>query len=137
MGVERYLITSSVNGVLSQRLVRQLCMHCKQSEQPEAAVLHSTGLHRFLVPGIPVYRAVGCPHCRQSGYAGRTGIHELLVLDDAMRRSILDGADAGTLHTQAIATGMLSLHDDGLRKVAAGITSLDELLRVTEDQADA
>jgi general secretion pathway protein E len=137
MGVERYLITSSVNGVLSQRLVRRLCAHCKTPYTPDNAVLQSSGLGRFWVPGQPVYRAVGCEHCRGSGYSGRTGVHELLVLDDALRRSILDGADAGSLHAQAQAAGMLSLYDDGLRKVAAGQTSLDEVLRVTEDQSDA
>ncbi|MGB4061246.1 MAG: type II secretion system ATPase GspE [Burkholderiaceae bacterium] len=137
MGVERYLITSSVNGVLSQRLVRRLCKSCKTPYQPDEAVLRSSGLHRFWQPGAPIYRAVGCDQCRGSGYSGRTGVHELLVLDDALRRSILDGADAGTLHSQAQAAGMLSLYDDGLRKVAAGHTSLDEVLRVTEDQSDA
>jgi general secretion pathway protein E len=137
MGVERYLITSSVNGVLSQRLVRRLCQHCKQPYQPEAAVVQSTGLHRFLTAGDPIYKAVGCEHCRQSGYSGRTGVHELLVLDDTLRRAILDGADASALHAKAVAGGMLTLYDDGLRKVAAGQTSLDEVMRVTEDQSDA
>ena len=137
MGVERYLITSSVNGVLSQRLVRRLCNHCKAPHLPDAAILTSTGLGRFLPHGQHIYQAVGCEHCRGSGYSGRTGVHELLVLDDALRRSIIDGADAGTLHAQAMAAGMLSLYDDGLRKVAAGQTSLDEVLRVTEDQSDA
>ncbi len=137
MGVERYLITSSVNGVLSQRLVRRLCVHCKVPHQPDAGVVASTGLHRFLPTGAPIYRSVGCDHCRGSGYSGRTGVHELLVLDDNLRRSILDGVDASALHAQAMAAGMLSLYDDGLRKVAAGQTSLDEVLRVTEDQSDA
>lgn len=137
MGVERYLITSSVNGVLSQRLVRRLCNHCKAAYVPDEAVLRNSGLHRFYQPDFPIYRAVGCDHCRGSGYSGRTGVHELLVLDDALRRSILNGADAGSLHTQALAFGMLSLYDDGLRKVVEGHTSLDEVLRVTEDQSDA
>ncbi|MFY3382627.1 type II secretion system ATPase GspE [Paracidovorax sp. MALMAid1276] len=137
MGVERYLITSSVNGVLSQRLVRRLCMHCREPYQPDATVLESTGLGRFLSPGAAVYRPVGCAQCRGVGYSGRTGVHELLVVDDALRRSILDGADAGTLHAQAMQAGMHSLYEDGLRKVAAGQTSLDEVLRVTEDQSDA
>lgn len=137
MGVERYLITSSVNGVLSQRLVRQLCKHCKEPYVPDDAVLRTSGLQRFFQADQVIYRAVGCDHCRGSGYSGRTGVHELLVLDDALRRSILDGADAGTLHGQAQAAGMLTLYEDGLRKVAAGQTSLDEVLRVTEDQSDA
>lgn len=134
MGVEGYLITSSVNGVLAQRLVRTLCAHCKVPEQPSPELLAGTGLGRFWVPGQPIYKAVGCDQCRGSGYQGRTGIHELLVLDESMRRAIVAGEDASQLHALAMQSGMLTLHDDGLRKVAAGITSLDELLRVTEDQ---
>ncbi|WP_436126182.1 type II secretion system ATPase GspE [Acidovorax sp. LjRoot117] len=138
MGVERYLITSSVNGVLAQRLVRTLCNVCKESYEPDATVMTGSGLHRFMPQGQRlIYRAVGCPECRQSGYKGRTGIHELLVLDEPIRRAILEGRDANTMHGIAAANGMLSLHEDGLRKVAAGATSLDELARVTQDQSDA
>ena len=137
MGVEGYLITSSVNGVLAQRLVRTLCSHCKAPEVPSSEVLESSGLRRFCAPGQSIYKAVGCDQCRGSGYQGRTGIHELLVLDESMRRAIVAGQDASQLHSLAIQSGMLTLHDDGLRKVAAGVTSLDELLRVTEDQGDA
>ncbi len=137
MGVERYLITSSVNGVLSQRLVRRLCMHCREAHIPEPSVVQTTGLGRFLPVGAPIYRAVGCEQCRSTGYSGRTGVHELLVVDDVLRRAILDGADASALHAKAVEAGMLSLYEDGLRKVAEGQTSLDEVLRVTEDQSDA
>jgi general secretion pathway protein E len=137
MGIEPYLITSSVNGVLSQRLVRRLCAHCKQPYQPDDAVIQKTGLHRLNLGTRPLYKAVGCSHCRQSGYSGRTGVHELLVIDDAMRRSILDGKDSSSLHQQAMNAGMHTLYQDGLRKVVDGVTTLDELLRVTEDQTDA
>ena len=137
MGVERYLITSSVNGVLSQRLVRTLCKHCKEAVIPDAGVLERSGLGRFLPAGAPMYRARGCAQCRDTGYQGRTGIHELLVLDDAMRRAIIEGKDATELHAQATRSGMLMLYEDGLRKVAAGVTCLEELLRVTQDHGDA
>ena len=137
MGVESYLITSSVNGVLAQRLVRTLCEHCKEAYEPGAELRASTGLARFADAGRPIYRAVGCAHCRQSGYRGRTGIHELFVLDEPMRRAIIDGRDANALHALATQGGMHSLYEDGLRKVAAGITSLDEVARVTQDQSDA
>lgn len=137
MGVESYLITSSVNGVLAQRLVRTLCTHCKESYVPDAQLLASTGLGRFCAPGQPIYRAVGCEHCRHTGYRGRTGIHELLVLDEPLRRAIIEGRDANSLHTLAAQSGMLNLFEDGLRKVAAGTTTLDELARVTQDHADA
>lgn len=137
MGVERYLITSAVNGVLAQRLVRTLCSKCKEPFIPDDALLERSGLSRFSAPGAVVYRAVGCSHCRQSGYRGRTGIHELLTIDEPMRRAIIEGRDASALNAIAAQAGMLSLYEDGLRKVAAGVTTLDELTRVTQDQSDA
>ena len=137
MGVERYLITSAVNGVLAQRLVRTLCSQCKEPFIPDDALLQRSGLGRFSAPGQAVYRAVGCSHCRQSGYRGRTGIHELLTLDEPMRRAIIEGRDASALNAIAARAGMLSLYEDGLRKVASGVTTLDELARVTQDQSDA
>ena len=137
MGVEPYLITSSVNGVLSQRLVRRLCQHCKEAYVPDPQVVKEAGMDRLGLSAPQLWRAVGCPQCRQTGYSGRTGIHELLVMDDVMRRGILDGLDSASLHTKATAAGMHTLYEDGLRKVADGVTTLDELLRVTEDQSDA
>jgi len=137
MGVERYLITSTVNGVLSQRLVRRLCTHCKTPVQPPPELLRDSGLARVLPAGAPIYEARGCEHCRGTGYQGRTGIHELLVVDEAMRSAILQGNDASALQAVAVKAGMHTLYEDGLRKVAAGVTSLDELLRVTQDQSDA
>ena len=136
MGVERYLITSTVNGVLAQRLVRRLCPHCKTAVQPDPALLQSSGLGRFLAPGAPIYEARGCDQCRGTGYQGRTAIHELLVVDEAMRSAILQGLDASALQAIAVKAGMHTLYDDGLRKVAAGVTSLDEVLRATQDQGE-
>ncbi|PAT39134.1 type II secretion system protein GspE [Vandammella animalimorsus] len=137
MGVERYLITSSVNGVLAQRLVRTLCPHCKQPHELAPQVLQDTGLARFMQPGQTLYRPVGCEHCRGTGYKGRTGIHELMALDEVLRRAILDGKDAAELASLAARRGMLSLYEDGLRKVTQGLTSLEEVTRVTQDQSDA
>ena len=137
MGVERYLITSSVNGVLSQRLLRALCEHCKQPQAIPVDLLKSSGLSKFCVADTVTYHPVGCNHCGDTGYKGRTSIHELLVLDEHLRSAVLQGCDANTLHNLSIQSGMLTLYEDGLRKVAAGITSLEELLRVTQDQADA
>jgi general secretion pathway protein E len=137
MGVERYLITSSVNGVLAQRLVRTLCKHCKQSQEVERDYIEQTGLGRFVTTGSQrIYRAGGCEACMNTGYAGRTGIHELFVLDDEMHRVIMSGADATLLHAAAKRQGMVSLYEDGLRKVIAGITSMEEVLRVTQDQSE-
>ena len=137
MGIERYLITSAVNGVLAQRLVRTLCEHCKEPYVATAEVGEKSGLSRYIEPGRAIYRAVGCEQCRRTGYRGRTGIHELLVLDETMRRAIIDGQDASALNAIAARGGMKSLHEDGLQKVAAGLTTLDELARVTQDQTDA
>ncbi len=137
MGVERYLITSSVNGVLAQRLVRRLCGHCKEPYAPPPELVERSGLGRLGGPAPQIYAARGCAQCRDSGYQGRMGIHELFMLDEAMHRAIIDGADATTLHATARRGGMETLYEDGLRKVLAGHTSLDELMRVTQDQSDA
>ena len=137
IGVESYLITSTVDGVLSQRLVRRLCVHCRQPVRLPADVLAKSGLARFLGADQPVYSAPGCPECRHSGYLGRTSIHELMVINEALRHAIMQGADAVELHNLARKAGMTTLYEDGLRKVAAGVTSLEEILRVTQDQIDA
>jgi general secretion pathway protein E len=138
MGVERYLITSSVNGVLAQRLVRTLCKSCKEPVEMAPDYLEQTGLARFMAPGSnTVFRATGCDDCMQSGYSGRTGIHELFTLDDQMHRVIMSGADATLLHAAARRQGMITLYEDGLRKVAEGVTSMEEVLRVTQDQSEA
>ena len=138
MGIERYLITSSVNGVLAQRLVRKLCRECREPIEMTPAMLREAGLDRFLESGqSTVYRAKGCSSCKHTGYRGRTAIHELFVLDSSLQKEILAGADATQLHASARQRGMFTLYEDGLRKVAQGETSLEEVLRVTQDQTDA
>jgi general secretion pathway protein E len=137
MGIERYLITSSVNGVLAQRLVRTLCVHCKEPLEVGRDYIEQTGLRRFVSGDSQrVYRARGCDACMHTGYTGRTGIHELFVLDDEMHRVIMSGADATLLHAAAKRQGMVSLYEDGLRKVVQGVTSMEEVLRVTHDQSE-
>ena len=137
MGVERYLITSAVNGVLAQRLVRTLCRHCKAPHEVARDYIVQTGLRRFVKEDTcQLFHAVGCDACNHTGYAGRTGIHELFVLDDEMHRVIMSGADATLLHAAAKRRGMISLYEDGLRKVVEGVTSMEELLRVTQDQSE-
>lgn len=133
MGVERYLITSTVTGVLAQRLLRTLCAHCKEPAALSPAVWLQSGLARFSPEPTPVYRAVGCPKCNGLGYQGRAAIHELFVMDSVMHQAVLDGADAVKLHEIARERGMLTLYEDGLRHVIAGLTTLDEVLRVTQD----
>lgn len=120
MGVEPFLLSSSLLGVLAQRLIRCLCSECKRAEiQPD---------------GSTVYVPVGCGHCNQSGYKGRTGIHELFVIDDDVRRIIHTGGDEQALREAARQRGMCSMREDGQRWVKAGITTTEEILRVTRDE---
>ena len=138
MGVERYLITSSVNGVLAQRLVRSLCEDCKEPVELDNASINQTGLRPYVTgANCTVYQAVGCESCMKTGYSGRTGIHELFVLDGVMHAAIMSGADATVLHAAAKEQGMTTLYEDGLRKVLEGVTSMEEVLRVTRDQSEA
>ena len=137
MGVERFLITAAVNGVLSQRLIRKLCGECKQPFQVSSEILASSGLESFMPEGVTdIFQPSGCPSCKQTGYRGRMAIHELFVLDPSAQRAVLDGADAHQLREHARSRGMRTLYEDGLRKVGLGLSSLDEVLRVTQDQSD-
>ncbi len=136
MGVERYLITSSVNGVLAQRLIRTLCSSCKEPFELTDTAIQKYGLRRFLADGQrTVYQAKGCATCGHTGYIGRTSIHELFLLDEEMHRVIMSGADATSLHSAARKQGMITLYEDGLRKVVQGVSSLEEVMRVTQDQS--
>jgi len=137
MGIERYLITSAVNGVLAQRLVRTLCQACKVPHQVGRDYIEQTGLRRWVKEdSLQVYQAEGCAACNHTGYSGRTGIHELFVLDEEMHRVIMSGADATLLYAAAKRQGMVTLYEDGLRKVIEGVSSMEELLRVTQDQSE-
>jgi len=137
MGIERYLITSAVNGVLAQRLVRTLCEECKEPVELTDGMIEAQGLTGLLADGErTVFHPRGCASCKSSGYRGRTGIHELFMMDGHMHQAILGGADARTLHNLARQHGMITLYQDGLRKVAQGVTSLEEVMRVTQDQRD-
>lgn len=136
MGVPRYLITSSVIGILAQRLVRKLCPSCKVPYQPSHSLLKSLGLAEH-PHALTFHHATGCPACQGTGYRGRTAIHELLVLDADMQNAVLRGADANELHRLANGKGMHTLRDDGLRTVIEGVSTVDEVLRVTQDAVDA
>jgi len=132
MGVEPYLLASSLLGVLAQRLVRALCPACRVAVAPtagEAALLAELGLP----PTQPLHAPGGCGECRGTGYRGRTGVYELIVVDDALRRLIHDRAPEHALRAAAGATGMTSLRRDGARWLVAGTTSLAELVRVSRE----
>jgi general secretion pathway protein E len=136
MGIEPYLLASTVNGVLAQRLVRKLCTACRTPYEPdeaERAVFDTAaGASPLLVGDTQrLYRAVGCGACNFSGYRGRTGIYELLTVDGEFRHLVHEGAAESDLGEHAVRRGMVRLRDDGLRWVLDGTTSLDEVLRVT------
>jgi general secretion pathway protein E len=134
MGIEDFLLTSTVNGVLAQRLVRVLCEHSKESYQVGSELAEELGLARITDNrDFHLYRPVGCEACDASGYRGRTCILELLVMTDAVRRTILDQGDATAIHANAFTSGTTSMHEDGLRKALAGITSIEEVERVTRE----
>ncbi len=131
MGVEPFLITSSVNAFLAQRLVRTICPHCRESYKPTAAMLKELGVNRAHVKGNKLYRGKGCEKCLNTGYLGRTGIYELLPLSAEIRRMILDRAEAQEIKERAVEEGMLTLLLDGMEKAFQGITTIEEVLRVS------
>ena len=134
MGVEDYLLASTLNGIAAQRLLRTLCTHCREPNPAMAEIAEQMGLERF-AQGKPIqlYRPVGCPRCSGTGYYGRSCIAEMLVMTDEIRRLVLRREDAGAIHRAAVAGGMRTLYEDGMLKVVRGTTSLEEVLRVTRE----
>lgn len=128
MGVEPYLVASTVEGILAQRLIRKLCPRCKQPYQPKPEDLPPD----FTEPGdAPLYHPKGCRDCRDTGFSGRTGVHELLVSDEQIRHLCVEQASTGTIRDYAMKHGMVTLRQSGYRKAAAGITTLEEVVRIT------
>ena len=124
MGIERFLVASSVIAILAQRLVRTICPHCKEEIPVPPSVTERFGLEGH------IYRGKGCDFCKGTGYYGRTGIYELLVVDEDVRKLTIQGADSESIKSKAIEKGMRPLLEDGLTKVKKGITTLEEVLRV-------
>jgi len=131
MGVEPFLISSTVSAVLAQRLLRRICPHCKTEYQPSDALLASEGINREQVTGRPFYRGTGCVQCHNTGYLGRLGIFEWLPMTEKIGEQVLMREPTLELRKTAIAQGMCTLREDGLRAVLGGQTTLDELLRYT------
>lgn len=134
MGLEEYLLSSTVNGILAQRLVRKLCESCKQT-YPAPLGLADEMRHKNLVQQEPVmlHKAVGCEACGGIGYKGRQAIIEFLPMSDAIRKLVMTHAEASVIEQQAIKEGMLTMYEDGLLKVLQGVTTMDEVLRVTTE----
>lgn len=134
MGVEPFLVSSSVNAILAQRLVRQICPHCKEAFVPTSEYLEKAGFSAEDVGDKNLYRGKGCPECFETGYKGRIAIFELMILTDELKRFTLTTSDAGLIKQKALSmeeTGMITLRQDGLRKILAGQTTLEEVFRVT------
>ena len=133
MGVEPFLVGSSLVGVLAQRLVRVLCTECREAYTPTGEELKEAGIDD---PGTPLTlcRGKGCANCAHTGYQGRLGIFELMLVEDSIRAMVSKNVDAKTIKKQAVKQGMGTLRQDGARKVLQGITSMAELLRATEEE---
>ena len=135
MGIEPFLVASSVVAVLAQRLIRKVCPTCKKAYQPDDEELIRLGI----VPGKhkpTFYRGMGCPACSQTGYRGRTGIHELMVFDDEIRRLIGGKADSTSIKQAAVAKGMVVLKDEAAEKIFTGVTTTEEVLRMTQQEVE-
>jgi general secretion pathway protein E len=132
MGIDDYLVTSTVSGVLAQRLVRKLCPECREAYHPLAELVAHMRIPTNGGESI-LYRARGCDQCGGTGYRGRIAVVELLVLSDPIRQLILQRATIQEIHRVAAAEGMRSMYEDGLQKALQGLTSIEEVLRVTRD----
>ena len=135
MGIEDYLLTSTLNAILAQRLVRKLCPHCRTTQKVDEGVITQLGLRRFQPQGeIVFFEPVGCSECANVGYQGRVMIVELLTMTEEIRSLIMKGADAATVNKKAIEEGMSAIYDDGLLKVLSGITTFSEVVRVSSEK---
>src|SRR5213595_1318773 len=131
MGVEPFMISSSLEGVLGQRLIRKICVNCKTAYQPNEALLAESGIARLDSDEKQFYYGKGCDACNNTGYKGRKGIYELLKITDPIRELINERAPTVTIKQKAIELGMITLRQDGLRSIFAGDTTIEEVLRYT------
>lgn len=128
MNVEPFLVASSVNAVMAQRLMRRVCTKCRESYEATPLELQELGVKNVQGP-ITLYKAVGCVSCSQTGYSGRINVHELLIMDDTIRTLVMKNSDSATIRKAAMEKGMLTMREDGARKVLSGITTVQELTR--------
>jgi len=133
MGVEPFLVASVVRAIVAQRLIRVICPDCREGYTPEPEILGEIGLEVGQLPNGQLYYGKGCPACSFTGFRGRTGIYEILNISEPIRQLIMRKADSGTIAKQAVEEGMRTLRGDGLRKVIAGLTTIDEVMRATQE----
>ena len=134
MGIEPFLVSSSVIAVMAQRLVRRVCSACREPYEPSREEMEELGIAPQRLMGRTIYKpGPGCAQCKRTGYRGRSGIHELLVVDDEIRALVMKNADAATIRRAATARGMNTLREDGADKVVEGLSTVEEILRVTQE----
>jgi len=134
MGVDDYLLTSTVVGILAQRLVRKLCPHCKEPYQALPEMVQQLGMDKLAGGGdVTLYRAKGCEHCSNTGFSGRFCILEMLPMSDPLRTLVMKHATSNELKAEAQREGMVTMYEDGMRKALAGLTTFEEVLRVTRE----
>jgi len=133
MGIEPFLVCSSLNAVVAQRLIRVICESCKEPYAPDMESLREIGIVPEDLEDISLYRGKGCPECVNTGYKGRVGIYEILIVDDSIKSLTLHTSEANTIRNRGIENGMTTLRKDGASKVLQGITSIEEVLRVTQE----
>ncbi|RPI22713.1 MAG: type II secretion system protein GspE, partial [Acidobacteria bacterium] len=131
MGAEDYLLASSILGIMAQRLVRVICPNCREEEEVDKEILRGAGFTNGL--DHPIYHGVGCKDCAMTGFLGRLGIFETMIMNEEIRRLTISNSDSTQLRKAAINGGMITLRQDGFHKVREGITTLAEVLRVTQD----
>ncbi len=131
MGVEPFLVASSVNLICAQRLVRRICPACKQKNPLPPAALTKVGFSPEDARTVSVYKGAGCDVCTNTGYRGRIGLYEVMELSDDLKELVLVGASSLELRKKAIEDGMISLRQSGLRKIKDGVTTVEEVLRET------
>jgi type II secretion system protein E len=136
MGIEPFLVSSSVEALIAQRLVRTICKKCREEYRPEIEFLREVGFPVEDEPAAKFYRGRGCEECRFTGYKGRTGIYEILVMHENLRPLVIERTSSTTLKAAAVANGMRTLRDDGWAKVRVGLTTVEEVARVTQEDED-
>lgn len=136
IGVKPFLVSASLRAVLAQRLVRKSCKNCKESYVPEPKVLQALGINEIEAAGMTFLRGKGCPKCNGVGYKGRMGIFEMFVVNEELQQMIYEGRTLVELRQKARELGMRTMREDGIRKVSSGLTTPDEVLKVTMNEAD-
>ena len=133
MGIEPFLVSSSILGVIAQRLLRTVCHDCAKKYAPTTEEISGLGLTLEDLKGRQLFKAVGCPNCLETGYTGRLAIYEFMLMNDEVRAEIMKGSDASTVRKVGVATGMTTLMGDAANKVMQGITTVEEVLRVIQE----